>query len=182
MSYSISKQRQHDRLKAALQWFPLPCFVSFLLFILLTEFVSLSLNPRLGNQANVLTIPSKENKGGGIWLAVSMREGRVLITTDNRDNFTHGLPPKPEELEPIRSFFSSRQFEDTLTAGMSIAVRNYQSRVVLATDQWLQYKHIQPLLTLIAEAGITQVHFETKLPADISAKPEASDQPSTQAG
>ena len=77
-----------DRLKELNLWFPYPCIISFFLALLLIGHLLVGLNPRLGNPANILSFASAPSEEGAIWLSVSIRDKKILVTSSDRKVFT----------------------------------------------------------------------------------------------
>jgi biopolymer transport protein ExbD len=160
-----SINRQQERLRVSINWFPYPALISFILALLFTEVITMSLNPRLGNSADIMEISAPDADSGPIWLAVAAIGEKIVVTTSERQVFQWPLQPEDDDLESIERYLSERIRNEILTSSLSLTALPNQPRVVLACDLRLTYAHLRPILSVIARVGITNFSFETRIPA-----------------
>ena len=155
-----------SRLQESSSWFPYPCLFSFGLVLLFSGHILTGINPRIGSPADVLPFKSETAKEGAIWLSISVHKGLVVVSTDDRHIFS--WDERDRDLGMVDSLVKhlrNRIVEITLSASLAKEISHTESLVVLAVDQSLKYLHIQPVLTALAQAGISEYAFETRQPA-----------------
>ena len=155
---------QEDRLRAGNSWFPFPAFISFGLVVLFTGHLLIGLNPRTGSPANVLEYPAPNQHEGAIWMSVSIRGSKIVITTFDRKVFT--LPREnivDADLEQFDQYLKKAVRELTISTGLSKYLSDTRSRAILAVDQNLNYYHLRPIIRALGRAGMNQYGFETRL-------------------
>jgi hypothetical protein len=157
------------RLREPLGWFPMPFFISFALVLVLTGHVLSGTNPRLGNPADVITLPAEARPDSAIWLSVSVRGDQVYVTTGDRKVFHWARNvARLDELDDFVSYLKERVKGEIAAAALLNRIEVTQSSAVIAADQRLTYAHIRPLLHAFAAAGISQYAFETQNPREAS--------------
>lgn len=154
--------RIKSRLEASVNWYPYPFFISIGLFLILTDTITLGLNPRLGNPSELIDFQAPRAQEGAIWFSVTPKNDRLVITTDDRRVIYTPLVPELSDLGPLIDYLKYRVQEDTLAAGLSKRATKTQTSVVIASDRTLKYFHMRTILYALAEAKIAHFGFETR--------------------
>lgn len=157
------------RLREPLGWFPLPFFIASVLVLVLTGHVLSGTNPRVGNPADVITLPAEARPDSAIWLSVSVQDDQVYVTTGDRKVFHWARDvARLDELDDFVGYLKQRVKGEIAAAALMQRAEATQVSAVIAADQRLTYAHIRPLLHAFAAAGISQYAFETQSPREAS--------------
>lgn len=163
LTASIIKQKL--RLKEPVSWFPYPAMISIFFVLLCNGQIVPELNPRLGTPANVLSFNGEPSSEGSIWISVTLIKNKIVITTDNRDVITWNADDQSTDVsKPLTKFFQDRIKRIMLSATLTKHPGKQGSLVILAIDQSLKYIHLLPILESLAQSGISEYAFETKIP------------------
>lgn len=155
--------RLKDRLQPETLWFPMPALFAVGLGIVLYGGLLIQLNPRLGSHADTLAFPSDPQPDGAIWLAVSTHDEDVVVTTSDRKIFHWpASEPSEESVDGLVEYLQKRIAYEQMSAGLAGESRFLTSTAVIAADQRLRYRHLKPILSALALAGITHYGFETR--------------------
>lgn len=152
------------RLREPAVWFPAPALLSFVLVLLFTGHLLIGLNPRLGSTTDVVTFSAEEQPEGSIWLSVSVQNNDVVVTTFNRKVFT--WPKDTNSLTPLsnlKSYLIATVDELATQASIAKYLSIHQAKVILAVDESLRYYHVRPIIHLLAEVGLDDYGFETRI-------------------
>jgi biopolymer transport protein ExbD len=151
-----------QRLRESSSWYPFPCLISFFLVLLLTAHVVLNTNPRAGHAAAVLPLAAEETEDSVIWLSLTSEDGKIIVADNYRRVFSWSEEVQTiESLEAFVTHLKTRVNDEKKAAALSKRIYQSQSRVILAVDQKLKYRHFRPILYALAEAGISNYGFET---------------------
>lgn len=154
-----------DRLREVQLWFPLPCLISYFLVLLLIGHLLLGLNPRLGNHASLLPFDAKKSDEGAIWIAASLSNDQIIVTTSTRKVFKiNSNKPSSQSIKNLTDYLKKETENVLITAAISRKISHIQSILVIAVDQQMTMRHLRPILYAMAEAGISEYAFETKIP------------------
>lgn len=155
-------QSVKERLKEPLDWFPYPILLTSGLVLILTAHIVSALNPRAGHRANVMALPSSPSKSSAIWLSISPSDNQLIITTAERRVFRWRLDqPQNRDLDALVQHLKATVAQEIESAALSKKASNSQTLAVLAADQRLTFLHIRPVISALAQAGITRYAFET---------------------
>ena len=152
-----------ERFRAPYYWYPYPALISVLLVFILSGHILPGLNPRLGSIANIIELKAKKEKEGSIWIGLFPYKDRVIIkTSDNKTfSFSQNIASK-EEIKDFIVYLKDRVRKESVATGLSLKSSLTKTSAVLAIDRNLNYHHIRPLLTALAEAKIAKYGFETQ--------------------
>ncbi|MFK7872874.1 MAG: hypothetical protein AB8C84_06830 [Oligoflexales bacterium] len=155
--------RFKDRQDHCEVWLPYPAFISFTLAIILTFHMLVGLNPKLGNPSNVLPLMSEPEKKGSLWISVSLQGQQTIITTAHKDVFRWSSKnPQIEQISLFKKALKQMIEDKILSAGLAMQGNQDQSLMTIAVDQAVQYRHLEPLLMILAETGIAEYGLETR--------------------
>ena len=171
----ISLENQIERLKQSPQWFPFVALLSFFSITLLTAHVSFGTNPRIGHPAKLLPFGDTPAEPSAIWFSVTPTPKEIIVTTNDRQVFYWPIDVRGvEQIEDFISYLKVRAREEIMTAAIANEAFLSQTRVMIAADEHLRYRHIRPILYALAKANITNYAFETRMPPTV-AMTEGSD-------
>jgi len=159
----LALNRHRERCETFSNWFPFPALISFGLVAIFNLFLLPSLNPRLGNPANIMSLKGISESEGTIWFAVRVVGQDVVVTTGDRKIFK--WPAKLVDEEPLaafKKFLKARADNEIMKATLAKQAGVNQVSAVIAADQRLKYLHIRPILNALAAARITNYAFETR--------------------
>lgn len=153
-----------ERLRAPEKWLLLPSLLSFAFVLILTGHLLSGLNPRIGNQADILSLDAPSLPEGGLWLSVYPKSSMVHVSTFDGKMFS--WPADTNNLKPLLEFKAYLEGVVSELASQAVIAKfisNNQTRVVLSVDQHLRYFHIRPIIQVLSIVGLDSYAFETKV-------------------
>lgn len=165
-------ERLRTSLRSETPWYPYPFMVSLFLVVLLMAKVLPPLNPRLGHQAESITLEAPPEGEGSMWLSITIAEGRVVITTSDRSVFSWAnAGPTAAEREALQDHLRATVHERIFAATLKKTAEVANSFVSIAVDQRVTFAHLRPILYCLAAVGVANYGFETILPAKTDQDP-----------
>ena len=154
-----------ERLVEYDMWFPYPCIISYFLATLLIGHVVLGMNPRLGSPASIIPFSADPSYEGAIWLSISLQKQNVVVTTSDRKVFKWPRQEHQHASMQLLVDHLALQIENTiLSTALAKSIPTIQSMVVLSIDQQVTMQQVQPILTMLAQVGVSDYAFETVQP------------------
>ena len=154
------------RLNEPLRWFPLPVMIPVCLVMLLTAHIISGSNPRAGHPANILSLPADSGMDSSIWLSVSPLNDEILVTTADRRIFRWSqFHPQNKDVDPLVTYLKKNIYEEIKSAALTKRALKGQTLAIIAADQRLTFLHIRPIISALAQSGISRYAFETLNPA-----------------
>jgi hypothetical protein len=159
-------RQMNIRLSEPLKWFPLPILIPVCLVMLLTAHIISGSNPRAGHPANILSLPTDAGMDSSIWLSVSPLNDEILVTTADRKIFRWSqLHPQNKDIDPLVKYLKQNIHEEIKSAALTKRALKGQTLAIIAADQRLTFLHIRPIISALAQSGISRYAFETLNPA-----------------
>lgn len=156
--------RLKERLGEAAQWYPFPAMIGFALVMILGGHLLTDLNPRLGARVDVIPFDAPRHQDGGIWLGVYASGGQLNIVTSDRRRFSWSLSDNQVTAsQELTDYLKQRTYKEAYSTALKMQTNMTQTTAVIAVDQTLKYAHLQPVIYALAQAGISQYGFETRL-------------------
>ena len=156
------------RLREGAPWPIVAVFGSQFVVLLLTAHVVARLDSRAGSPADVVTLAegaATSLPDSAIWFSVTPVDNDIVITTNDRQVFRYAQSQElVSEMAAFRRYLEARVRTEIVSAGVSGRFAEQQSRVIIAADQRLKYRHIRPILYALSAAGVRRYGFETLAP------------------
>jgi len=155
-----------ERLRQPESWFPYPVLLSVLLILHFTSQVLFNTSSRMGSPAEVIELDSKPTATTTLWFSVTPINDEIVVISDDHKIFRWKQDVRnKDDLKEFRDFLKTKTKAVVLSATMAKEKLKSKTRAIIAADQRLKYLHIRPIIYALAEAGISQYGFETKIPA-----------------
>ncbi len=156
--------RLKERLAEAVQWYPFPAMIGFTLVMILGGHLLTDLNPRLGARVDVIPFEAPKHQDGGIWLGIYESNQQLNVVTSDRRRFSWSLQDNQiAATSELRDYLIQRTQKEVHATALKMQTNMTQTTAVIAVDQTLKYAHLQPIIYALAEAGISQYGFETRI-------------------
>jgi len=152
------------RLSEGTPWFPFPGFIGVGIAIIIFSKVLLNINPRIGSPAALHESTSSEEFIGALWFAVSIKDSKVIIYTDDKEVFQWSAEnPESGDYKDFKEYLNSRSQEKLSDIARSRRVTVNETRVVIAPDRNTSWYHLHPVITALSQNGFDTYGFETKV-------------------
>ncbi|MBI2603819.1 MAG: hypothetical protein HYW48_12270 [Deltaproteobacteria bacterium] len=146
-------------------WFPFVGLLAFGLLLVLTGHLLPKLNVRWGSPATLIELAGPPSPEGAIWFSLSVRDEFVIATTEDRTVLHwHVDAQTTEALGELRNYLKERQKSIFLATALAKRVSVSEPLVIISADSSLKYKHVRPVIYLLAQLGFSHYAFETKQP------------------
>ncbi len=154
------------RLKRDGSWFPFVGLLSFVMVAVYAGYVLPTANPRTGSPIHPIEQKGTPTANNAIWFTLSKSDPYILATTDDRKTFRWHIETKSvDELKPFKEHLEEQVRMITFMSVISKRVYKRQLMVVIAADRSLLYKHVRPVIYMLAQIGLTHYAFETSRPS-----------------
>jgi hypothetical protein len=138
--------------------------IPFMGVIVLSLYTSLETNTRLHANGKPMEYPAAQTNDHAMWLSVSVKGGKVIVTTSGVENFLWPESgPSDEDLAPLKAYLSERAkklVNDTVRVGQ-LTPQNHTA--VIAMDHSMTFHHVRPIIYALGNAGFSRYGFETRL-------------------
>lgn len=146
-------------------WFPFASLVPFGLLLILTGHLLPSLNVRLGSPAHLIELAGPPSPEGAIWFSLSVRDQFVIVTTDDRTIIKWPVnATTTEALAGLKHYLLEKQKRVFVATALAKRVSLSESLVIISADSSLKYRHVRPVIYLLAQLGLSNYAFETTQP------------------
>ncbi len=163
-SVSLAITEKAERLRLTPTWFPLPALIPFLLAPVLIANIFPSINPHLQGTSTVIELSASEAPSGSIWINIFPEDDDIVVSLGSNERVHFRRDSRSQDdVHRIRDLLKTRIQSETLGATLRMMVRDTQLSVLLAVDQRLSFSHLRILLAAMAEAGVTEYGFETRI-------------------
>ncbi len=145
-------------------FFPFLFFISFQFVFILTTHIINGSNPRAGNPSNPIEYQTNSFPDVPLWFSVTPIGDEIVVTTAQRKVFK--WKQANQDLEPLRTFMLDlKEMAETEIKSVSLSNRfkTEKTTALIAADRHLTYAHLKPIILVLAEIGIRNYAFETKL-------------------
>ncbi len=155
--------RSQQRLDQHQTWFPYPIMIPFGLMLAIYGVVLGTFHFRGGMPSQPIHLEGEATSESSLWFSLSAKGEDLLIVSRDRQTMT--VPLALKGMEVLHPF--SRMIEEELekvieSAAVSRKVYSDEISVIFSVDESLRYAHLQPLIQVLANQGITNYAFETQ--------------------
>lgn len=145
-----------------------PLFVAFLTMLLSID-ILWSINSRVGNTTTIIQSKGSQYKDAALWLAINRDRNQLVVTGGEKQIFVLPLDVNSiNDLEPLKKYIEETKYKVSRSTVLQRRAPRAVARVALSVDTSIQYKHITPILHLIAQSGFSQYSFEVRKTHDTS--------------
>ncbi len=159
---SLFNQKKED-INQRDAWLFLPALFIVFATTLLSIDLLWSINKRVGNTTTIIQSKGSTYKDAAIWLAINRRKDKIIVTGESKKSFALPLTiDSLEDLKPLKNYIEEIKYKVSRSTVLQRRAPKSASRVSLSVDRSLQYKHITPILHLIARSGFSKYSFEVR--------------------
>ena len=122
-----------------------------------------TISERVGSPSRVIHLNASAHEPSSIWLAVNIHKGKLVVMGKNKRSFLFELKGiRANKMNPLKEYLEEKMLEVARGGVLQKRVSSPSTRVTLSIDRTIRYRHVIPIIDVIADLGFSNYSFEVR--------------------